>query len=302
MNFLFFISLIAVATANTASIPLTKLLRNPKLFAAAFAHADSDAVAKMIALVDKLIADGEGAKTFAIEDHTEKTDAHNAAISSLNEAKSALATASRNANVATTTRDNLVKTEQEHRDSLTAAVSALEAATALEATTRSHLADTTERVDAERQSYNKIIELLESTVSEGRRLLSVNNADPGAVGVVIDKVQALLATAEQELSDSTATHDSAVAALADRTDEEDAARSIHTDTAGELAAAKNEVIALNIIKRTKTDDMDAAADIEAKAATALANALAFKDAELERIAKEDATLKECRDLLANINE
>lgn len=302
MNFLFFISLIAVATANTASIPLTKLLRNPKLFAAAFAHADSDAVAKMIALVDKLIADGEGAKTFAIEDHTEKTDAHNAAISSLNEAKSALATASRNANVATTTRDNLVKTEQEHRDSLTAAVSALEAATALEATTRSHLADTTERVDAERQSYNKIIELLESTVSEGRRLLSVNNADPGAVGVVIDKVQALLATAEQELSDSTATHNSAAEALADRTDEEDVARSIHTATAGELAAAKNEVIALNIIKRTKTDDMDAAADIEAKAATALANALAFKDAELKRIAKEDATLKECRDLLANINE
>jgi chromosome segregation ATPase len=302
MNFLFFISLIAVATANTASIPLTKLLRNPKLFAAAFAHADSDAVAKMIALVDKLIADGEGAKTFAIEDHSTKTDTHNAAVASLNDANAALATASGNADVATTNRDNLVKKEQGDRDSLAAAVSALDAATALEATTASHLADTTERVNAERESYNKIIELLESTVSEGRRLLSVNNADPGAVGVVIAKVQDLLATAEQELSDSTATHDSADAALTARTEEEAAARTKHTATAGELAAAKNNVISLNSIKRTKTDDRDAAADAEASAATALANALAFKDAELARIGNEDATLKECRDLLANINE
>jgi len=302
MNFLFLISLIAVATANTASIPLTKLLRNPKLFAAAFAHADEDAVAKMIALVDKLIADGEGAKTFAIEDHTQKTDAHNAAVTSLKDAETALATASGNADVATTNRDNLVKKEQADRDTLTAAVSALNDAERLDQITQAHLEDTTARVDAERESYGKIIELLESTVSEGRRLLSVDNADPGAVGVVIAKVQELLATAEQELSDSTSAHDSAHAAFETRTEEEDAARTKHTATAGELAAAKNNVINLNSIKRTKTDDRDAASLAEANAATALANALAFKDAELLRIGNEDATLKECRDLLANINE
>lgn len=302
MNFLFFISLIAVATANTASIPLTKLLRNPKLFASAFAHADGDAVNKMIALIDKLIADGEGAKAFAVEDHKQKTDTHNAAVTSLQDAESALATASGNADVATTNRDNLVVKEQADRDTLSAAVNALADATSLEAVTNGHWEETSTRVAAEQESFGKIIDLLQSVSVEGRRLLSVDAADPGAVGLVIEKVEALLATAATELADSVAAHDSAVAALATRTSEEDAARTAHTATAGELAAAKNNVNNLNIIKRTKRDDRDAALVAESDASTALANALSFKDSELARVSAEDATLKEARGLLADINE
>lgn len=302
MNFLFFISLIAVATANTASIPLTKLLRNPKLFASAFAHADGDAVNKMIALVDKLISDGEAAKDFAIQDHTQKTDSHNAAVTALKEAEAALATASGNADVATTKRDNLVVKEQADRDALSAAVNALGDATTLESVTNGHWEETSTRVAAEQESFGKIIDLLQSVSVEGRRLLSVDEADPGAVNLVIEKVNALLATAAQELADSVAAHDSAVAALEDRTAEEAAARTAHTATAGELAAARNSVINLNTIKRTKTDDRDAALVAESDASTALANALSFKDSELARISQEDATLKEARGLLADINE
>jgi hypothetical protein len=301
MNFLFFISLIAVATANTASIPLTKLLRNPKLFASAFAHADGDAVNKMIALVDKLISDGEAAKDFAIQDHTQKTDSHNAAVTALKEAEAALATASGNADVATTKRDNLVVKEQADRDALSAAVNALGDATTLESVTNGHWEETSTRVAAEQESFGKIIDLLQSVSVEGRRLLSVDEADPGAVGIVVAKVQALLETAQDELDASVAAHDAAKTELATRTDEEAAARALHTATAGELAAAKKNVENLNIIKRTKTDDRDAASAAEADAETALAHALAFKDSELARISQEDATLKEARNLLANIN-
>lgn len=302
MNFLFFISLLAVAAASTANIPLTKLLRNPKLFAAAFAHADEDAVGKMINLIDRLIADGEGAKDFAVEDHRQKTETHDAAVTSLAEAETALTTASANADVATTNKNDLIEKEQKDRDALLAAVAALGKATTDESVANSQWAETDARVTEEKESFGKIVKLLESvSVAPGRRLLSVDEADPGAVGIVIAKVQALLATAQDELDASVAAHDAAKAELATRTDEEAAARALHTATAGELAAAKKNVANLNIIKRTKTDDRNAASAAEAAAETALAHALSFKDSELARIKKEDATLKEARDLLANIN-
>lgn len=303
MNFLFFISLLAVAAASTANIPLTKLLRNPKLFAAAFAHADEDAVGKMINLIDRLIADGDAAKEFAIEDHRQKTETHDAAVTSLSEAEAALTTASANADVATTKKNDLIEKEQKDRDALLAAVAALASATTAESVANSQWAETDARVTEEKESFGKIVKLLESVsvAPEGRRLLSVDEADPGAVGIVIAKVQALLETAQDELDASVAAHDAAKTELSTRTDEEAAARALHTATAGELAAAKKNVENLNIIKRTKTDDRDAASAAEADAETALAHALAFKDSELARISKEDATLKEARNLLANIN-
>jgi len=302
MKCLFFISLLAVAAASTVNLPLKKLLANPKLFAAAFAHADNEAVNRMIAVVDQLLEEGEGARTFAIDNHATATDTHNADITSLSEAESALATASGNADVASTKRDNLVAKEQGDRDSLSAAVNVLGAAEDLEAETSAHLTSTTERVAEEKESFESIIELLESTsAGADRRLLSNNEADPGAVGIVVEKVQALLATGATELADSTSAHEAATAALATAVANEEAARTLHTATAGQLAAAKKSVLDLTAIKKTKNAERNAAVEAESDSALALANALNFHDSEILRINGEKGTLEEVRELLVGIN-
>jgi len=299
---LFFIALIAVVTSTaTAPFPLQKLLANPKLFAAAFANADNDAVNKMIALTVELIAEGQVAKAWAEDDHTSKTDTHNADVASLETADAELATASGNLDVAKTRRDGLVALEDNHRSALNAAVGVLNDATAHEALTNAHWQSTSTRVAEEKTSFGQIKELLEGVKSAPaeRRLLDV--ADPAAVDVVIAKIDDLLAVGAQELADSTADHDAAVTALASATDSEAAARKLHTNTAGQLAAAENSVKELSAIKTTKTSERDSASDAEAHSRDVLANALSFKEAETARVDKEDATLKEVKGLLENVN-
>lgn len=299
---LFFIALIAVVTSTaTAPFPLQKFLANPKLFAAAFANADNDAVNKMIALTQQLIEEGQAAKQWASDDHSAKTDTHNADVASLDAAEKALATASGNLDVASTRRDGLVALEADHRSALDAAVGVLNDATAHEALTNDHWQTTSTRVAEEKTSFEKIKELLEGVKSAPaeRRLLDV--ADPAAVDTVIAKVDALLAAGAQELADSTADHDAAVAALSSATDSEAAARELHTNTAGQLAAAENSVKELSAVKATKLSERNSASDAEAHSRMVLANALSFKDAEAARVDKEDATLKEVKELLENVN-
>merc|ERR1712080_655930 len=110
------------------------------------------------------------------------------------------------------------------------------------------------RVEEEKTSFGQIKELLEGIKSAPaeRRLLDV--ADPAAVDVVIAKVDDLLAVGAQELADSTANHDAAVAALSSATDSEAAARTLHVTTAGQLAAAENNVAELSAIKKTKSGE------------------------------------------------
>jgi len=299
---LFFIALIAVVTSTTtAPFPLQKLLANPKLFAAAFANADNEAVNKMIALTVELIAEGQAAKEWANNDHSAKTDTHNADVATLEGAESALATASGNLDVASTRRDGLVALESDHRSALDAAVGVLNDATAHEALTNAHWEATSTRVAEEKTSFGQIKELLEGVKSAPaeRRLLDV--ADPAAVDVIIAKIDDLLAVGAQELADSTADHDAAVTALASATDSEAAARALHTNTAGQLAAAENSVKELSAIKKTKLSERDSASDAEAHSRDVLANALSFKEAETARVDKEDATLKEVKGLLENVN-
>jgi len=299
---LFFIALIAVVTSTaTAPFPLQKFLANPKLFAAAFANADNDAVNKMIALTAQLIEEGQTAKQWASDDHAAKSDMHNADVASLAAAETALATASGDLDVASTRRDGLKASESDHRSAHDAAVGVLNDATAHEALTNAHWQATSTRVAEEKTSFEQIKELLESvkSVPAERRLLDV--ADPAAVDVVIAKVDALLATGAQELADSTADHDAAVAALSSATDSEAAARELHTNTAGQLAAAENSVSELGAIKTTKLSERNSASDAEAHSRVVLANALSFKDAEAARVDKEDATLKEVKELLENVN-
>jgi len=299
---LFFIALIAVVTSTaTAPFPLQKLLANPKLFAAAFANADNDAVNKMIALTEELIAEGQVAKQWAEDDHATKTDAYNADVASLEAAEAALATASGNLDVASTRRDGLVALESDHRSALDAAVGVLSDATAHEELTNEHWQATSTRVAEEKTSFGQIKELLEGVKSAPaeRRLLDV--ADPAAVDAIIAKIDDLLAVGAQELADSTATHDAAVAALSSATDSEAAARKLHTNTAGQLAAAENSVAELSAIKKTKLSERDSASAAEAHSRGVLANALAFKEAETARVDQEDATLKEVKELLENVN-
>lgn len=300
MNFFFVITL-AVAAASTVNLPLKKLLANPKLFAAAFANADNDAIGKMITLVDQLVVEGQDAKTWAVDDHQSKDDTHNSDVTSLSEAESALATASGNLDVESTNRDGLTKLESDHRSALGAAVQVLTAATDLEALTNEHWSATSTRVAEEKESFGKIIELLEGVSAEGRRLLSSDEADPTAVDAVIAKVNELLAVGDTELADSTTNHDAAVSSLADATAAEAAARVLHTGTAGALAASEQSVITLSAIKATKTSERNSATSAEAASALALSNAQSFKDAETDRVNKEDASLKEVKQLLEEIN-
>merc|ERR1712154_224616 len=92
------------------------------------------------------------------------------------------------------------------------------------------------------------------------------------------KIDDMLAVGDQELADSTATHEAA-------------ARTLHTSTAGQLAAAENSVKELAAIKKTKLSERDSASAAEAHSRGVLANALAFKEAETARVDQEDATLK-----------
>jgi len=300
MKFFFFIALIAVVTSTTTSFPLQKLLANPKLFAAAFENSDNDAVNKMIALTAQLIDEGQAAKDWAIQDHADKSAAHDADVDSLEAAEAALATASGNLDVESTRRDGLVALEADHRASLNGAVGVKADATDLEALTNDHWQSTSTRVAEEKTSFGEIKDLLESVKSAPaeRRLLEV--ADPTAVDAIIAKIDDLLAVGAQELADSTAAHDAAVAALASATESEAAARKLHTDTAGKLAGAEAQVIELAAVKKTKTTERNSAADAEAHSRQVLANAQSFKDSEITRVDTEDATLKEVKELLEGI--
>jgi len=300
MKFFFFIALIAVVKSTTTSFPLQKLLANPKLFAAAFENADNDAVNKMIALTAELIVEGQTAKNFAIQDHADKSADHDADVASLEAAESALATASGELDVESTRRDGLIALESDHRASLNGAVGVLHDATDLEALTNAHWEATSTRVAEEKTSFGEIKTLLEGVKSAPaeRRLLEV--ADPTAVDAIIAKIDDLLAVGAQELADSTAAHDAAVAALASATESEAAARKLHTDTAGKLAGAEAQVIELAAVKKTKTTERNSAADAEAHSRQVLANAQSFKDSEITRVDTEDATLKEVKELLEGI--
>jgi len=300
MQFLFFISLLAVAAASTSSLPLSKLLLNPKLFASAFAHSDSNAINKMITLIDQLIKDGEAAKSFAIDDHESKTATHNAAVTTLGKAKDSLATADAALDVARSDAAALKVSEAADKQSLKAAEKSLRDATAHEEKTSAHLASTTDRVDLETASFNKIIELLESTVVQGRRLLSIDQADPKAVKIVVAKVKSLLADAASELIASQSTQNSAASAKKNAETNEKDARDKHTATAGKFAAAKTKVSELDSVAKTKLAEKNDATEEEQRASLALTNALAFKQSELARIGREDSTLKEAKQLLEDI--
>jgi len=300
MNFLFFISFLAVATATSVTLPLKKLLGNPKLFASAFAHADQDAIAKMRDLINQLLVEEAEAKQLAITFHEDMTAAHGADVEALNGAIAALDEASYNLDVATSARNTLIDTEESHRTALVAAQVALNDAENLDTVLLAHSESTTARVAAEKELLDQVLPLLESVKSEGRRLLSIDNADPGAVDAVIAKVHELLEAGVAEDAAAAAAseeaHNQYVSALAVRDD----AQVLHTDTAGQLAAAENSVKSLTSVKAARTSDFDSATSAEKASSETLAAAQKNMDSEIARVDSETATLNEVDDLLEGL--
>jgi len=300
MNFLFFISFLAVATATSVTLPLKKLLGNPKLFASAFAHADQDAVAKMRALIVQLLAEEAELKKVAINYHEESTAAHDADVEALNAAVDALNVAANNLAVATTDRNVLLETEAAHRSALNAAEYALFEAELRDEVARKHSDATTARVATEKGLLEKVLPLLESVKSGGRRLLSIDNADPGAVDAVIAKVHELLDAGAAEDSAALQLSNEAHAAYESALAARDVAKQLHQETAGKLAAAENTVASLTAVHAAKVSDKDSALSVEASSNDTLAAALKNMNEEVARVDSETSTLNEVDDLLEGL--
>lgn len=292
---LFFFTLLTLAVFSTASLPLEKLLQNPKLFAAAFANADPDVVKKMIDLVDKLLAEGQNDKASAIKDHGSRKDEQAAALASFTDASKAFEAVAAKLVTATTNRDNLVAQELEHRSLLDAAVTVLNSAKTKVVNTKSHLDSTTSRVNKEEKALSEVIVQLNSVKSNGRRLL--NEADPAAVDNVVAEIKKLIDAGKKEVEDATAAWEEATKKQTEAASVEADARTRHEKTVGELATANAVVKSLTTEKAAKLGEKDRANKILTDANASLASALQWMNQEVNRVDSEKVTLDEVKGLL-----
>jgi len=301
MKCFFFISILAVTLSSTVvDFPLQKFINNRQLFLSALANADKGALEKMIELVVDLIDEGEKERQSAIANHDAKKDAHDRDVKALNDAIEALRVASENFNVAVSNKDALVIKESQQRGIHLAALAALAAATQKHDTALSHMDDTVARVDTEAVMLGKVKVLLESVKSGSRRLLSITDADPGAVDAVIAKVNTLLDQGATEKSNSIAAEAQASVELEAANTAEVEAHDQHTATAGQLAAAWINVGTTKVIKIAKAGDKFWAAHNEKISSSQLATALGWKNSEISRIDTEKATLEEVHSILTNL--
>lgn len=292
---LFFFTLLTLAVFSTASLPLEKLLQNPKLFAAAFANADPSIVDKMIGLVDKLLSEGQDDKQSAIDDHTKRAAEQDAAQSAFDSAYGALDAVSKSLVEAETIQDNLIALEKEHKGQLDAAVIVLHSADSAKTSAQSHMDSTKKRVKAEHVALEDVKDKLESIKPQGRRLLS--DADPKAVNKVIAEIQKLIEAGVKEEQDALAALNDATIKQAEAAKAEDAARKTHESTVGKLGTATNNVNSLTNEKAARLDEKNQAETKLADANSALASALEWMNQEVSRVKAEKATLEEVRELL-----
>merc|ERR1712083_891736 len=256
-----------LAVFSTASLPLEKLLQNPKLFAAAFANADPSVIQKMIDLVDRLLAEGQDDKASAIKEHGERQDEQAAALSSFTDASKAFDEVAAKLVTATTDRDNLVVKENEHSALLDAAVTVLNSANTKE----------------------------DNTKSNGRRLL--NEADPAAVDKVVVEIKKLIEAGKKEVADATAAWNDATKEQTEAIKVEAAARKQHERTVGELGTANAIVDRLTGEKAAKLDAKNRANKILTDANAALESALQWMNQEVNRVDSEEVTLETVKGLL-----
>jgi len=292
---LFFFTLLTLAVFSTASLPLEKLLQNPKLFAAAFANADPDVIQKMIDLVDQLLEEGQADKASAIKDHGERQNEQAAALSSFTEASKAFEEVAAKLVTATSDRDTLAVEEKDHSALLDAAVTVLNSANTKEENTKSHMDSTISRVENEGRALSEVIENLNSVKSNGRRLL--NEADPAAVDKVVVEIKKLIEAGKNEVADATAAWNDATEEQTEAIKVEAAARKQHEKTVGELGTANAIVDRLTGEKAAKLDAKNRANKILIDANAALESALQWMNQEVNRVDSEKATLDEVKDLL-----
>merc|ERR1712083_89045 len=288
-------TLLTLAVFSTASLPLEKLLQNPKLFAAAFANADPSVIQKMIDLVDRLLAEGQDDKASAIKEHGERQDEQAAALSSFTDASKAFDEVAAKLVTATTDRDNLVVKENEHSALLDAAVTVLNSANTKEDNTKSHMDSTISRVKHEGEALSEVIVNLESTKSNGRRLL--NEADPAAVDKVVVEIKKLIEAGKKEVADATAAWNDATKEQTEAIKVEAAARKQHEKTVGELGTANAIVDRLTGEKAAKLDAKNRANKILTDANDALESALQWMNQEVNRVDSEEVTLETVKGLL-----
>jgi len=298
-----FIYLFAVSISGN---PLAPIFQDPAAFVSSFANADPEVVNKMIDMVHGLEVDGENDRAAVIDDASNKLSVSqerdndlSAAIGVLDNAQASLASA-------VGVKNELTTREAVEKGTLDLAKSNMDASQVDADKKKASMEDITARVAHEKEGFQDILHLLDQVVvpaeflTTGRKILSLTDADPDAVAAVKKQVVALDKAADEEAATSielnTVAQDKLTADIA--TYEE--ALSVHTATAGLLQSSIIDVADKTQVRNDAQVEKDEAAKAASIAAANSADAANFRDAEIERINSEAATLKEVLALLLNL--
>lgn len=295
----YYLSLIAF-TASALESPLTKFMGDPQLFVSAFENADKDTVQKMVDMVDDLLTQLEADRNDAIQSQKLAKQENDDDLAALSKATSEHGAATVNLLREQKTLGGLVALEASHKAIHSASVKALTLATNAYNSAKLHMENTISRVATEKDMLDNVKQMLESTKSGKRNLLSASEADPQAIDRVIKEVDALIEAGVQEQSDATDAFNAAERALRIATDKENAANVQHKKTLNQLNRQTVTVEKHEEILAEKKTVLDTATSVEEKSAAKLVAANDWLAAVLKRAAEEKPTLLEVKSLLQKL--
>merc|ERR1719445_217797 len=258
----------------------------------------------MIELVKDLEEQGQTDKNNAIANTTQKLDILNAKEEDMNTKQNALQDATDKQTATKAAKDQAEADEKQKRGLLHIASKKLNASKIIAADKENSLNEITARVHEEKKAFKKILDLFDSVIVPesflsivGRNLLASDEANPDAVNAVKQKVVDLDSAADQEVVDATSAHDSAQAVL--KTDQAawDKASAAHVLASGALNAATKEYTEAVAAFRLATTAHDLAVKVHDEARLVYQEAVAVKDATLDRVQKEAESLAAAKELL-----
>jgi len=302
MNFLFIFSILSVTVCGN---PIAPLLADPVAFVATFVNADPETVNKMLGMVTDLETKGENDRANVISDAETKRGISDSKNTALATAESRLTAVQKLLAEAKGLKNELTTREGVERAALTKATSDRDASQ-IDADEKQASADSiTARVSHEVEEFNEVINLLSSVavpalLETERKLLSVTDADPDAIQLVIEEVNALIEAANEEVSVAVGLNTAAQAKLTTDLATFAAAEAAHTATAGELQSACIDVDNLTDDRDDATIEKNEANSAAVSASLNADDAESFRDAEEKRIDSEAITLGQVRDLLEGL--
>jgi len=250
------------------------LLKDPRALVAAIANADPEVVQQLIGFAEELIADGETARTLAIDNRNAANAAAAKAADELDAATSVMDKALGKKEDAQGVLAEKTELESSTRSLMDAALTVQKAAQQKFDEAQETMETELKRIESEDGDLKNVKSLLEDLMPaliqgsvNNRALLSDESVDPAALQGVIDLVTDLLAEGEKEAAHFTALRDTAqeelTAAIADHDQKENdhthalGAKSVATDHLNEFTEEHNIAVAAHDKAVTKKDDADA---------------------------------------------